>query len=101
MSPGGFAQGLDGFGDGRVVREAPGEGDMWTVTAFAELEGETAVAENRITVRRADSPEELETAEPMAEGVTFKKRTSAVMVILEVEAPKDAEKQFLRVDFGE
>ena len=75
----------------------------WTLTAFAELEDCTAegLADPQVKVIRADSPEGLGAATPMANGVTVKEKKNAVKVELEVEAPVGASAQFFKVRFGE
>ena len=81
-----------------------GEGNVWTITAFAEMSNEsrgTDVTASQVKVYRADTLEELKIAEAMADGVTITEKASAVKVTLEAEAPTDAEQQFFRVDFGE
>ena len=80
-----------------------GEGNVWTITAFAEMSNEsrgTDVTTSQVKVYRADSIEELKTAKAMTDGVTLTEKASAVKVTLEAEAPTAAEQQFFRVDFG-
>ena len=81
-----------------------GDGNVWTITAFAEMSNEsrgTDVAVSQVKVYRANSLDDLKTAEAMTEGVTLTEKTSAVKVTLEAAAPTDAEQQFFRVEFGE
>ena len=81
-----------------------GDGNVWTITAFAEMSNEsrgTDVAVSQVKVYRANSLDDLKTAEAMTEGVTLAEKTSAVKVTLEAAAPTDAEQQFFRVEFGE
>lgn len=81
-----------------------GDGNVWTITAFAEMSNEsrgTDVAASQVKVYRAGSLEELKTAEAMTEGVTVTEKASAVKVTLEAEAPGDAGQQFFKVKFGE
>ena len=81
-----------------------GEGNVWTITAFAEMSNEsrgTDVTTSQVKVYRADSIEELKTAKAMTDGVTLTEKASAVKVTLEAEAPTAAEQQFFRVGFGE
>jgi len=80
-----------------------GDGNVWTITAFAEMSNEsrgTDVTASQVKVYRASALEGLKTAEAMTEGVTLTEKTSAVKVTLEAEAPTAAEQQFFRVDFG-
>ena len=81
-----------------------GDGNVWTITAFAEMSNEsrgTDVAASQVKVYRAGSLDDLKTAEAMTEGVTLTEKTSAVKVTLEAEAPGDAGQQFFKVKFGE
>ena len=81
-----------------------GDGNVWTITAFAEMSNEsrgTDVAASQVKVYRANSLDDLKTAEAMTEGVTLTEKTSAVKVTLEAVAPTDAERQFFKVEFGE
>ena len=78
--------------------------DTWTLTAFAEMEGDsvgTAVTDGQIKVYAADSVEGLKDAEPVSEGVTVTERKSAVKTTIEVVLPSTPEKQFFKVKFGE
>ena len=80
-----------------------GDGNVWTITAFAEMSNEsrgTDVAASQVTVYRASSPEALKTAEAMTEGVTLTEKASAVKVTLEAEAPAGSGPQFFKVKFG-
>ena len=95
-----FAEG----GESVTTKFEKGEGNVWTITAFAEMSNEsrgTDVTASQLKVYRASSLEGLKTAEAMTSGVTLTEKTSAVKVTLEAEAPTDAEQQFFRVDFGE
>lgn len=87
-----------------AVTKFEGAGDTWTLTAFAEMEGDsvgTAVTDGQIKVYAADSVEGLKDAEPVSEGVTVTERKSAVKTTIEVVLPSTPEKQFFKVKFGE
>lgn len=87
-----------------AVTKFEGAGNTWTLTAFAEMEGDsvgTAVTDEQIKVYAADSVEGLEDAEPVSEGVTVTERKSAVKTTIEVVLPSTPEKQFFKVKFGE
>ena len=81
-----------------------GEGDTWSITAFAELGNDALgkdVADEQIKVYAAETVEGLATAAPMPDGVTVTDRKSAVKVSLEVETPPGDRSRFFRVGFGE
>ena len=106
VGAGGGAAGPATFAaDGEAITSgiAQGANGKWTLTAFAELEDGTAegLADSQVKVIRADSPESLGVATPMANGVTVKEKKNAVKVELEVEVPADAPAQFFKVRFGE
>ena len=87
-----------------AVTKFEGAGNTWTLTAFAEMEGDsigTDVTAGQIKVYAADSVEGLKSAEPMSEGVTVTERKSAVKAKIEVALPGTPEKQFFKVKFGE
>ena len=88
-----------------AVTKFEGAGNTWTLTAFAEMEGDsvgTAVTDGQIKVYAADTVEGLESASPMASGVTVKEKKSAVKTIIEVTPPDPtAPAQFFKVKFGE
>ena len=87
-----------------AVTKFEGAGNTWTLTAFAEMEGDsvgTAVTDGQIKVYAADSVEGLEDAEPVSEGVTVTERKSAVKTTIKVVLPSTPEKQFFKVKFGE
>ena len=87
-----------------AVTKFEGAGNTWTLTAFAEMEGDsvgTAVTDGQIKVYAADSVEELKTAEPLASGVEVEEKKSAVKTKINVTLPSTPEKQFFKVEFGE
>ena len=87
-----------------TVTKLEGAGNTWTLTAFAEMEGDsvgTTVTDGQIKVYAADSVEGLKDAEPVSEGVTVTERKSAVKTKIEVVLPSTSEKQFFKVKFGE
>jgi hypothetical protein len=87
-----------------AVTKFEGAGNTWTLTAFAEMEGDsvgTAVTDGQIKVYAADTVEGLNDAEPVSEGVTVTERKSAVKTTIEVVLPSTPEKQFFKVKFGE
>ncbi len=87
-----------------AVTKFEGAGNIWTLTAFAEMEGDsvgTAVTDGQIKVYAADTVEGLNDAEPVSEGVTVTERKSAVKTTIEVVLPSTPEKQFFKVKFGE
>ena len=101
---GGAAPGPAVFGDGGkafTAEFAKGEGNVWTVSTFAELESGSAdgLADGQIKVYSADSVEGLESALPMSSGVSVRSKTPAVKVELEVAAPSGADAQFFKVTF--
>lgn len=103
---GGAAVDAPSFSDSgeSAVTKFEGAGNTWTLTAFAEMEGDsvgTAVTDGQIKVYAADSVEGLEDAEPVSEGVTVTERKSAVKTTIEVVLPSTPEKQFFKVKFGE
>lgn len=86
-----------------VVTKFEGEGNTWTLTTFAEMEGDsigTAVTDAMIKVYAADSVEGLKDAEPVSAGVTVEERKSAVKTKIKVVLPSTPDAQFFRVDFG-
>ena len=101
---GGASSGPAVFGDGGkafTTEFAKGEGNVWTVSTFAELESGSAegLADGQIKVYSADSVEGLESALPMSSGVSVRSKTPAVKVELEVAAPSGADAQFFKVTF--
>ena len=103
---GGAAVDAPSFSDSgeSAVTKFEGAGNTWTLTAFAEMVGDsvgTAVTDGQIKVYAADSVEGLEDAEPVSEGVTVTERKSAVKTTIEVVLPSTPEKQFFKVKFGE
>ena len=81
-----------------------GANGKWTLTAFAELGNDALgadVANGQIKVYRADTPQGLDSASPMASGVEVKAKKSAVMTTIEVTPPSGAQSQFFKVKFGE
>ena len=81
-----------------------GANGKWTLTAFAELGNDALgadVANGQIKVYRADTPQGLDSASPMASGVEVKAKKSAVMTTIEVTPPTGAQSQFFKVTFGE
>lgn len=103
---GGAAVDAPSFSDSgeSAVTKFEGAGNTWTLTAFAEMVGDsvgTAVTDEQIKVYAADSVEGLEDAEPVSEGVTVTERKSAVKTTIEVVLPSTPEKQFFKVKFGE
>ena len=81
-----------------------GEGGKWTLTTFAELSNGAVgadVAAEQIKVYAADTVEGLESASPMASGVTVKEKKSAVKTTIEVTPPGIPAQQFFKVKFGE
>ena len=99
------APSFDANGESAVTKFEQGEGGKWTVTAFAEMEGDSigsAVTADMIKVYAADSVEELKTATPMTSGVTVTEKKSAVKTTIEVTPPEPtASAQFFKVTFGE
>ena len=76
-----------------------GEGNVWTITAFAEMSNEsrgTDVTDGQIKVYRGD---EIGAVTNLVTP-TITEKASAVKVTLEAEAPTAAAQQFFRVDFG-
>ncbi len=103
---GGAAVDEPSFSDGgeSAVTKFEGSGNTWTLTAFAEMEGDsigTAVTDGQIKVYAADSVEELKTAQPLTEGVVVEDRKSAVKTTISVVLPSAPEKQFFKVEFGD
>ena len=91
-------------GESAVTKFAQVSGNKWTVTAFAEMEGDSigsAVTDGQIKVYAADSVEGLKTAEPLASGVEVEERKSAVKTKINVTLPSTPEKQFFKVTFGD
>ena len=88
-----------------AVTKFEGAGDTWTLTAFAEMEGDsvgTAVTDGQIKVYAADSVEGLEDAEPVSEGVTVTERKSAVKTVINITpTPSATGGKFFKVKFGE
>ena len=81
-----------------------GASGKWTLTTFAELANDAVgadVTDRQIKVYAADTPQELESASPMASGVEVKEKKSAVMTTIEVTPPPDVSAQFFKVKFGE
>ena len=81
-----------------------GANGKWMLTTFAELANDALgadVANGQIKVYRADTPQGLDSASPMASGVEVKGKKSAVMTTIEVTPPSAAPAQFFKVTFGE
>ena len=103
---GAFRRGAPTFaqnGESAVTKFTQGAGGKWTVTAFAEMEGDsigTQVADGQIKVYSASTVEGLKTASPMTSGVAVKEKKSAVKVTIEVTPPGNPPSQFFRVKFG-
>ena len=92
--------------DGRAVTTefAKGANGTWTLTVFAELSNDAVganVADGQISVYAADTPEGLQSASPMADGVTVTEKRSAVMTTIEVTPPGNPDRQFFQVRFGD
>ena len=89
--------------DGKAITTGiePGAGNVWTLTAFVELEGGSAdgLDDAQVKVRRADTLAGLATAVPSSTGVTVVEKKNAVKVELDVAVPAGADSQFFRVDF--
>jgi len=81
-----------------------GEGNVWTITAFAEMSNAsrgTDVTDGQIKVYSADTLEALESATTPAAGAIVKETKSAVKATVEVPAPSGKDSQFFKVKFGE
>lgn len=104
---GGAANPLPSFaagGKAATTEFVQGAGGKWTLTTFAELSNDAVgadVAAEQIKVYAADTVEGLESASPMASGVTVKEKKSAVKTTIEVTPPPAAPAQFFKVEFGE
>ena len=91
-------------GESAVTKFTQGSGGKWTVTAFAEMEGDSIgaqVADGQIKVYSASTVDGLKTASPMTSGVEVKEKKSAVKATFEIMPPGSPAQQFFKVEFGE